>query len=179
MGKYSYSSIAELENDIKAGINVALKEVVGISIATMLINNAQEVVYEGYDPTVYDYEIGDRRYSLTQPGNYNIQLDGDMKLSVTPEAEFNPNIYIFNPYAKKWIQKSSSNSGNELAGLINYGDGWNGYHYDFQDDGDGDGDYSSYSAPRPFIDITKTELEGGMAKELLAESLRQLGYPVS
>ena len=39
-------------------------------------------------------------------------------------------------------------------------------------------DYESYSRPRPFIDITREELKEGMAKALLAESLKMMGYTV-
>lgn len=190
MAKHVFKNVKDLEKDIKTGIKAALKEPVGMSIATMLINNANEVVYEGYSPRVYDHAIGNRRFSLREPGNYDIQVDGDMNLSVTPVAEFNPYIYIYNKKSGKWNKTLSSNRGNELAGLINYGDGWNGHYYDFSEernvyDDDSDEyeiedeeDFESYSIPRPFIDITREELKGGMAKELLSESLKMMGYTV-
>lgn len=190
MAKYVFKNVKDLEKDIKTGIKAALKEPVGMAIATMLINNANEVVYEGYSPRVYDHAIGNRRFSLREPGNYDIQVDGDMNLSVTPVAEFNPYIYIYNKKSGKWNKTLSSNRGNELAGLINYGDGWNGHYYDFSEernvyDDDSDDyeiedeeDFESYSIPRPFIDITREELKGGMAKELLSESLKMMGYTV-
>lgn len=192
MAKYVFKNVKELERDLKTGIKAALKEPVGMAVAKMMMDNADEVVYEGYTPRVYDHALGagKRRQSLDEPGNYDIQVDGDMNLSVTPVAEFNPYIYIYNKKTEKWNKSLSSNRGNELAGLINYGDGWNGHYYDFSEerniyDEDSDDyeiedeeDYESYSRPRPFIDITREELKEGMAKALLAESLKMMGYIV-
>jgi hypothetical protein len=96
VAKYVFKNVKDLEKDIKTGIKAALKEPVGMAVAKMMMDNADEVVYGGYTPRVYDHEIGDRRYSLDEPGNYDIQVDGNMNLSVTPVAEFNPYIYIFN-----------------------------------------------------------------------------------
>lgn len=190
VAKYVFKNVKDLERDLKTGIKAALKEPVGMAVAKMMMDNADEVVYEGYSPRVYDHAIGDRRYSLREPKNYDVQVDNNMNLSVTPVAEFNPYIYIFNKKTGKWNKSLSSNRGNELAGLINYGDGWNGYYYDFSEernmyDEDSDDyeiedeeDFESYSRPRPFIDITREELKEGMAKELLAESLKMMGYTV-
>ncbi len=192
VAKYVFKNVKELERDLKTGIKAALKEPVGMAVAKMMMDNADEVVYRGYSPRVYDHALGDgkRRQSLDEPKNYDIQVDGDMNLSVTPVAEFNPYIYIYNKKTGKWNKSLSSNRGNELAGLINYGDGWNGHYYDFSEernmyDEDSDDyeiedeeDYESYSRPRPFIDITREELKEGMAKALLAESLKMMGYTV-
>jgi len=190
VAKYVFKNVKELEKDLKTGIKAALKEPVGMAVAKMMMDNADEVVYGGYTPRVYDHEIGDRRYSLDEPSNYDIQVDGDMNLSVTPVVEFNPYIYIYNKKTGKWNKSLSSNRGNELAGLINYGDGWNGHYYDFSEERnmynedsddyeiEDEEDYESYSRPRPFIDITREELKEGMAKELLAESLKMMGYTV-
>ena len=190
VAKYVFKNVKDLEKDLKTGINAALKEPVGMAVAKMMMDNADDVVYGGYTPRVYDHSIGDRRYSLDELKNYDIQVDGDMNLSVTPVAEFNPYIYIFNKKTGKWNKSLSSNRGNELAGLINYGDGWNGHYYDFSEERniynedsddyeiEDEEDFESYSRPRPFIDITKEELKEGMAKELLAESLKMMGYTV-
>ena len=190
MAKYVFRNVKELERDLKTGIKAALKEPVGMAVAKMMMDNADEVVYRGYSPMVYDHALGDRRHSLDESKNYDIQVDGDMNLSVTPVAEFNPYIYIFNKKTGKWNKSLSSNRGNELAGLINYGDGWNGHYYDFSEERniynedsddyeiEDEEDYESYSRPRPFIDITREELKEGMAKELLSESLKMMGYTV-
>lgn len=195
MAKYVFKNVKELERDLKTGIKAALKTQVGESIALQLIYNAQDIVYEGYTPSVYDHELKDRRYSLREPNNYDIQVDENMKLSVTPVAEFNP--YYYEKVVKEdgtefWKKKNSMNRGNELAGLINYGSGWNGYHYDFEekqesyadnDNGynieENDSDFGTFSAPRPFIDITRDELKDGLGYALLAESLKDLGYSVT
>ena len=190
-----FKSIKGLENDIKTGIRAALKTQVGESIALKLILNAQDIVYDGYEPHVYDHELEDRRYSLREIDNYDIQVDGNMNLAVTPVAEFNPYYYErieLKDGSVRWKRHNSRNRGNELAGLINYGKGWNGYNYDFEekkksytDDDDGynieenDSDFGSYSAPRPFIDITRDELKDGLGSALLAESLKDLGYSVT
>lgn len=194
MAKYVFKNVKELEKDLKTGIKAALKTLVGESIALKLIFNAQDIVYEGYNPSVYDHELGDRRYSLREPDNYDIQVDDNMTLTVTPVAEFNPYYYErieLKDGSEKWVRYNSKNKGNELAGLINYGTGWNGYHYDFEetqgsyadnDNGynieENDPDFGTYSAPRPFIDVTKDELKEGMGYALLAESLKDLGYSV-
>lgn len=194
MAKYVFKNVKDLENDLKTGIKAALKTQVGESIALKLIYNAQDIIYDGYRPHVYDHELKDRRYSLREPSNYDIQVDEDLKLFVTPIAEFNPYYYEKikkNDGTERWIRKNSRNRGNELAGLINYGSGWNGYHYDFEEiketytyDDDGYSieesvdDNGSYSAPRPFIDITRDELKDGLGSALLAESLKDLGYSV-
>ena len=194
MAKYVFRNVKDLEKDIKTGIKAALKVPVGEAIVLQLIYNAQDVVYEGYNPNVYDHALKDRRYSLREPSNYDIQVDEDMRLSVTPVAEFNPYYYekvIKDDGTEVWVRKNSVNRGNELAGLINYGSGWNGYHYDFEerqdtyaDDDNGynieeyDSDFGTYSAPRPFIDITREELKDGLGRALVAESLKQMGYSV-
>lgn len=198
MAKYVFKNVKDLENDLKTGIKAALKTQVGESIALKLIYNAQDIVYEGYNPKVYDHKLQDRRYSLREPDNYDIQVDENMNLAVTPVAEFNPYYYEKiqwedengNPH-ETWVQHTSRNRGNELAGLINYGTGWNGYHYDFEekkesyadnDNGynieENDNDFGTFSAPRPFIDITRDELKDGLGSALLAESLKDLGYSV-
>lgn len=74
-----------------------------------------------------------RRYAdggLGDVNNLKESLASDGVLVVSNETPFNP--YLNGVDASGGI---SENSGNELAGLVNYGDGWNGYGYDYSNRG--------------------------------------------
>ena len=135
---------------------ISLDTVVADGIKQELVNQAEEIVYGAYDPIIYN-----RRGSLIDESNYQIDKSGDMSLTVIPVASFNP-------------AYGTSNGGNQLAGLVNYGNGWGGYSYDFTPRSKP----ATYKAPRPFIDYTKELLAEGMFKDLLEEGLLQQGLDV-
>lgn len=97
----------EIEAEIKAKVNKVFKEVAE-EIQMDLAERASADVYGVYAPKIYE-----RRGTLEDPSNYEIS-EGDMKISVTPIAEFNRDY-------------GGWNEGNELGGFMNYGNYWHGY----------------------------------------------------
>lgn len=163
-----FNNVKDLKEYIKNSINYALDNNVKEGILETLYDHAVSDVYDAYAPSMYE-----RRYSLLDEGNYEIDKSEDMKISVTPIAEFNPVVYRYKGRKKGFEQGRSANSGNELAGLINYGDGWNGYRYEFVSPDEAEN--PTYTAPRPFIDYARENLSDGMAKDYLIEGLAEMG----
>ena len=168
-----FKSISELEHYIKNMVNIALDTSVKEGVVQGLIGHAGVDVYDVYPaPSMYE-----RRGSLLSEGNYEVDRSENMKLSITPVARFNASGLRFNKKTHSFVPTVSSNGdGNELAGLINYGDGWNGYSYEYVNEEEMEN--PSYTAPRPFIDNTVEELNGGVYKALLALGLEDLGITV-
>lgn len=154
-------SIAELQAQIENAIGDSLNDDIVEFIQQKLVDHARTDVYDAYTPAMYG-----RRHSLLQKDNYLIETGENMHLVITPVAEFNP-------YTSKGY---SQNSGEELAGLINYGDvAYKGYSYDFYEGGSMGG---SYLEPRPFLDNTVDELASGELADSLWASLKKHGYKV-
>lgn len=157
-------SIAELQAQIEDAIGESLNGDVMEFIQQKLVEHAEADVYSQYVPKMYV-----RRGSLLDKDKYLIETGENMHLVITPVQEFNPIIYV------NGKQSRSKNSGEQLAGLINYGDGYGGYHYEFPDeDVFGNPNY----APRPFLDNTKEELASGELADSLWASLKKHGYNV-
>jgi hypothetical protein len=70
----------------------------------------------------------------------------------------------------------STNEGWGLAGLVEYGDGWNGHHYEYITEKTID---AAYHRPRPFVANTALELEDGqILNAVLRKGLRRKGLQV-
>lgn len=172
MGK-KFKSIGELEHFLENKVNAALDTTVKQGVIDGLKGYALEDVYNIYWPTSYE-----RRYSLFEDSNYEVQKPKSMKLTITPVAKFNPSVTRWNKKSHSYYPSISNNGyGDELAGLINYGDGWNGYEYEFKTDEEMAN--PTYTAPRPFIDDTREDLNTGSFKTLLADGLEELGVKIN
>ena len=150
-----FKSLKDLEKYIRGKVETALEENVSKKVIDKLEENAQSLVYDVYTPTEYD-----RRYSFLRDELYQTKKK-KWRVEIKPVVEFNQT------YA-------TSNKGNDLAGLVNYGDGWNGHIYEYK--------YPHgappYNRPRPFLDMTHEELSNGYYAELLKDALQSNGLNV-
>lgn len=155
-------SLEELKSQIEVAIGDSLNGDVIEFIQQKLVDHAQTDVYDVYKPRMYG-----RRYSLLQKDEYLIETGANMHLVITPVQKFNPCT----------TNGPSRNTGEELAGLINYGDvSYKGYGYDYY----GGSAYAepTYLEPRPFLDNTVDELAAGELADSLWASLKKHGYNV-
>lgn len=150
-----FRNLKDLEKYIREKVETALEGDVSNKIVDKLEENAQSLVYDVYSPVVYE-----RRNSFLKDESYQIKKK-KWKVEIKPVVEFSQ------AYA-------TSNKGNDLAGLVNYGDGWNGHIYEYR--------YPHgappYNKPRPFLDVTHEELNDGYYAELLKEALQSNGLDV-
>ena len=114
----------QIEKELKEKINDLLENKIAEEIQKDLAMRATGEVYGAYSPEIYE-----RRFTLNKPASYSIE-SGELKVSITPTAEFN------RAYGG-W------NYGNELGGFMNFGRGWHGYVM-------GRGAYS-VPMPRPYL----------------------------
>lgn len=152
-------SLEDLRKKIQDKINDALTKEVTDYIALLEVTSANENVYGVYSPKEYE-----RRYDegggLANPKNIVGSLITDGILKVDNNATFNQN-------------PKSGNHGNELAKLIEYGDGGGGYYYDYARPG------RSYMEPRPFIQKTKEWIsENDDVKDIFEDALKRRGLKV-
>lgn len=161
-GSVAVKSLAELKAQIENAIGDSLSGDVMEFIQQKLADHAKSDVYAVYDePSYYS-----RRYSLEKKENMLIENPSNTRLAITPVSTFFPFYYKYGG-----IPIRSQNSGEELAGLVNYGDGWNGHHYDIPGS-------ESYMGARPYITNTVEELESGELADSLWASLKNHGYNV-
>ena len=125
-----------------------LIEKVAPEVITDLKNAASDIVYESYEPKKYK-----RRWTLLQDSNYKVEKTGETEITITPIAEFN------RAYGG-W------NEGDELAGLLNYGNYCHGH-------------VMNYSAPlpRPFLDKVTSEWNDKKLYKYIADALTKAGIP--
>ena len=170
---HKFKSMAEMKHFLENMVNAALDTTVKDGVIKTLEDYAKADVYEEYPaPKMYN-----RRRSLLQDSNYEVDKAKNMKLTITPVAKFNPNGLRWDKRSRSLVPASSWNVGDELAGLINYGDGWNGYNYEYVSEEEMEN--PTYTAQRPFIDDAKESLDDGMGfKTLLSEGLGELGIKV-
>lgn len=86
-------------------------------------------------------EYGRRDNGLESPSNIWASRSLANELVVENVTQFNPDY-------------GTENSGYGLVGLIEYGDGWNGFFYDYKIR-----DNARYLKPRPFISNTRKDLQ--------------------
>jgi hypothetical protein len=155
----AYKSIKALCANLQGYVNAALEEEVMDAVRETEQEKAIEVVYATYKASMYSRRGLDG--GLVADENIVGTLLADGVLSVDNIAEFNEN-------------PPSSNSGWGLAGLVEYGNGWNGHQYDYADNPD-----AAYLKPRPFIESTADELaDGSIIKAALRKGLRKNGLLV-
>ena len=145
-----FKSLSALESYLQEKVNAALSNQVAEVVKEVEAQNAEAQVYDVYQPTTYN-----RRYSLSNPENIEATVkNGTLELCY--DVDFNSG------YGTK-------NSGPDLAGLVEHGDGWNGYRYDYPG--------GVYSGARPFIRTTKLQVQTEGA-ELLKYALIENGLNV-
>lgn len=142
-------SLADIEGRIKSAVSEALHNVCTERLKEDLASKASSQVYGAYEPKRYV-----RRFTLENEGYYQTEDLGELKVGVTPIAPFN-RLY------------GGDNYGNELAGLMNYGEGWHGYVFNYDTPN-----------PRPYIDNTVSEWEGSKFKEIIAGALNARGFTI-
>lgn len=151
-----FKSVKDLTAFLQDVINMELEDSVSQVIKDSLSSSAESNVYGVYSPHVYS-----RRHSLSDQGNMDSKLIADGILEVRMVAEFNDGY-------------DSDNSGDQLAGLVEYGHGWNGYYYDYPDTKDGE---NAYVSPRPFIQPVRDEI-GNDLKDIMRQALKNAGLKV-
>ena len=121
MASNSVNKIAkDIEKEIRKKVNKVFAEVAK-EMQVDLAERADADVYGVYEPIIYE-----RRGTLSDPSNYKVTT-GDLKVSVTPVAEFNR-------------RYGGWNFGNELGGFMNYGNYWHGYVTNYD-----------HPMPRPYL----------------------------
>lgn len=121
MADRSVDAVAkQIEKEIKKRVNKVFKEVAE-EMQIDLAERADADVYGVYEPKVYE-----RRGTLNDPSNYKVETE-DMKVSVTPVAEFNRDY-------------GGWNEGDELGGFMNFGNYWHGYVTNY-----------NHPMPRPYL----------------------------
>lgn len=151
-----FKNMKELAAFVQDVINMELEDSISQVIKDGLSNSAESNVYGVYSPHLYS-----RRHSLSDQKNMDSNLIADGILEVKMVAEFNDGY-------------GSSNVGDQLAGLVEYGHGWNGYYYDYPDTSEGE---DAYLYPRPFIQPVREEI-GNDLKDLMRQALRNAGLKV-
>lgn len=132
----TFNSIKGVEKYIERALNDALEHEVFTTVRDLEMEHIQVDVFDIYpNPVIYE-----RRSNGGIDDLDNIVKSRPVKngiLEVENRTEFNPGYY-------------TENSGEGLVGLIEHGDGWNGYYYDYS--------AKPYASPRPFIANTRNEL---------------------
>lgn len=150
-----FRSVKEVEKFLKGVIYDALDQDIADDIKEYESAAARSVVYGAYVPTMYS-----RRGTLQNVEYMRHTVDGNLKLEVVNEAPFND-------------YPSSDNKGNELAMLVELGNGGGGYYYEhfpkYEE--------PTFSYPRPFI-RTAFEEFSVEAVDDMKQALRNQGLTV-
>lgn len=136
----------ELCRAVQDAINESLKSEVADTVQKTMIARIDMDVYRRYSPA--DYIRRKENGGLSDPKNIVSDLVSDGVLEVENGTEFNTSSKASRDHSYR-----TENYGWELSGLIEYGDGWNGYFYDYPFENRG------YMEPRPFIANTRKQLE--------------------
>lgn len=152
-----FKSLKDLQAFVQDVVNMELEDSIAQVIKDGLSTSAENNVYGVYTPNVYA-----RRYSLSDQSNMDSKLISDGVLEVKIVAEFNDGY-------------GTDNSGDQLAGLVEYGNGWNGYDYDYPYLANGQ--IGRYVYPRPFIQPVREEV-GNDLKDIMRQALRNAGLKV-
>lgn len=152
--KSSYDDIDELLNDIRSDIEETLNDEVFEEVREVELEHIEQDVLSTYSPKIYERRgIG----GIDDPRNI-VGYVKDMQLSVDNITQFNTG------YGTK-------KRGTGLAQLINEGDSFNGYFYDYP---------GEFNQPRPFLDHTILEVEqSNRIENALEKGMRKRKYDIS
>ena len=134
----TFSSLQDLTRYVQDNINEVLEDEVLDAVRTVMLRHVEADVYDKYSPREYVRRREDG--GLSDPDNIVSDLASDGVVWIGNSAEFSQN-------------PPSDNYGWELSGLVEFGDGWDGYYYEYQISG------RPYMQPRPFISNTRQELK--------------------
>ena len=148
----NFTSIDDLKEYVKTSVEEALVLEVAEKAKTIAAESAVQDVYSLFQPRIYE-----RRGTMSNELFYETEQEGDLKVSIKPDAPFNE------------YMNTEGNSGN-VAELIYYGQGGMGHYY-----GWGGKNYPIYSKPRKWMDTAREKLQDGEFKRLLKESLNARG----
>lgn len=135
----TFRSLKTLNAYIKKQINDSLKEEVLEAVKDVELDHISDDVLGAYNPI--EYARRDTR-GIDDPANIIAAPPRDGILEVENVTQFNPGY-------------GSDNTGYGLVGLIEYGNGWNGYNYEYPHPGG----RKPFNKPRPFIQNTKEDLK--------------------
>lgn len=151
-------SFDKLKEYIQKKINDALLNEIAEDIAEIESEVIRENVYNKYTPKMYERrEMGG---GLADPSNIQGELVEDGILRVENKTKFNPGY-------------DTQNQGEGLAGLVEYGNGYDGHRYEYYLKRGN----SVYTEPRPFIDDTREYVANGIVDDL-AMALEDRGLKV-
>lgn len=154
---------SKIENELRRRINVALQTEAVKVIKETEKKHIQSDVYGSYTPLYYSRRSDSG--GLADENNMVVHT-GDLEVSVSNETPFN-NAY---DYGRGFIPPP--NYGNELAVLVEQGNGGGGHIYNYPyESGPG-----TFLSPRPFIANTREELRNTNAlHDAIVKGLRSNG----
>lgn len=156
-------ALKKVNRELKPKINNALSKEVFAKVRDVEVSTIEKEVYEVYDPQEYRRRMA--AGGLADPDN--IVIEGGAatggRLSVI-------NVTPPNPGGCK--NRRSVTTDKDLPSLVEYGDGYHGYSYDFPIDG-------AYMGPRPFTAKAVENLKkSGAHVKALKDGLRRQGIKV-
>lgn len=156
-------ALKKVNGQLTPKINNALSKEVFAKVRDAEVSTIKKEVYEVYDPQRYRRRMASG--GLSDPKN--IVIEGGAatggKLSVI-------NVTPSNPGGCK--NRKFVTTDKDLPSLVEYGDGYQGYHYDFASDG-------AYMGPRPFTETAAENLKkSGAHVKALKDGLRRQGIKV-
>lgn len=156
-------ALKKVNGQLMPKINNALYKEVFAKVRDAEVSAIEKEVYEVYDPQGYRRRMASG--GLSDPKN--IVIEGGAatggRLSVV-------NVTPPNPGGCK--DRKFVTTDKDLPSLVEYGDGYRGYHYDFASDG-------AYMGPRPFTETAAENLKkSGAHVKALKDGLRQQGVKV-
>lgn len=156
-------ALKKVNGQLMPKINNALSKEVFAKVRDTEVSAIEKEVYEVYDPQGYRRRMASG--GLSDPKN--IVIEGGAatggRLSVV-------NVTPQNPGGCK--NGKFVTTDKDLPSLVEYGDGYQGYHYDFASDG-------AYMGPRPFTETAAENLKkSGAHVKALKDGLRQQGVKV-
>lgn len=152
--KNTYDDLDKLLDDMKSDIEETLSKEVFEEVRNIELEHIATDVIASYHPKVYE-----RRSTEGIEDYRNIICDvKDMELVVDNVTPFNPNYGTWN-------------KGNNLADLINEGDGGKSrLYYDFN---------GEFRRPRPFLDNTQEEVDkSGRVERAFSKGMKKHGYSI-
>jgi len=166
------SSIKELEAMLKKKINSVLQT----DAANLVKKKEQEHAFDDVYGAYTSFSTCVMKYRRRGTGGGIVDINnmkvypGDMQVEIANETPFNPAFGKHTECCKPFI--GPENRGNELALLIELGDGGGGYIYNYPfPNGQGD-----FLPPRPFIQNTRDELKNTQdLRKCIVNGLRMLG----
>lgn len=156
-------ALKKVNGQLMPKINNALSKEVFAKVRDVEASAIEKEVYEVYDPQEYYRRMASG--GLADPKN--IVVEGGVatggRLSVINMTPPNPG---------GCANRRLVTTDKDLPSLVEYGDGYHGYHYDCPSDGD-------YMGPRPFTETAAENLKkSGAHIKVLKDGLRRQGVKV-